>query len=172
MQSDAGTAAIAARFSFGAGAAVDSAGQAPDMALEQAGMPRHGWKRPVRSMPLPPGILTATTVGSFLDLPHQFGPRTGYWWDITALSASGFTAGAIAVTKNFPFITAAGTAYALEPVGTFTQAGVLAYSQKGLPLLDATERLVFTVTQALTGTAQFSGQVVVVPAERLDEYMS
>ena len=133
---------------------------------------RRPCRRPVFPFALPPGILTATSVGSFLDLPHQFGPRTGYFWDVVALTAFGFTAGAIAVSKNAPLVTAAGNPWAIEPEGSFTQAGVITYPQKGMPLLDATDRLVFTVTAALTGTAQISGQVICVPAERIDEYLS
>jgi uncharacterized membrane protein len=41
-----------------------------------------------------------------------------------------------------------------------------------MPLLDSSERLVFTVTSALTGTAQISGQVIAIPAERVSEYVS
>jgi hypothetical protein len=125
---------------------------------------------------LPPGIISASTtgiaVGSFLDLPRQFGPPTGWFWDITALSAQGFTAGAIGVSKNAPLVTTTGAAYAIEPVGSFTAAGVIPFPQRGMPLLDSSERLVFTVTAALTGAAQISGQVVAVPAERIDEYLT
>lgn len=173
MRNDAGTAAIAARFSFGAAAAVDGAGaDAAGMAMESAGLAPPRVKRPVRSGPLPAGILTATSVGSFLDLPHQFGPRTGWYWDVVSLTAAGFTAGTLGVSKNFPLVTTGGIPYAIEPVGSFTAAGVLVFPQKGMPLLDASERLVFTVTATMTGTAQISGQIVIVPAERLDEYLS
>lgn len=159
--------------SFGIGAAIGGGiGEGSDlMAAGAAGLAR-ARKRPVMSINLPPGLLTATAVGSFLDLPPQFGPPTGWFWDVTALSAYGFTAGAIAVTKNAPLVTAAGAPYAIEPVGSFSQAGVITYSQHGMPLLDSSERLVFTVTSALTGQAQISGQVVVIPAERIDEYLS
>jgi hypothetical protein len=75
------------------------------------------------------------------------------------------------VTRNFPIVTAAGNPYAIEPVGAFSQAGVLTYPQKGMPLLDGSERLVFTVTSALTGVAQISGTVIAVPAERISEYL-
>lgn len=168
---DAGVAAIGARFSVGAGIGGGLGQGAAAAAADAAGIPVCR-RRPVTSFPLPPGILAATTVGSFLDLPHQFGPRTGWYWDITALTAFGFTAGAIGVSKNAPLVTAAGNPFAVEPVASFTQAGVITFGQKGMPLLDASERLVFTVTAALTGTAQISGQVVMVPAERIDEYLS
>lgn len=173
MSADAGVAAIGA--SFGIGAAVGGGlGPGAGMAADDAanGTLRRVCKRPVMPFPLPPGLLSKTTVGSFLDLPGQFGPPTGWFWDITALTAFGFTAGAIGVAKNFPLVTATGAAYAVEPVGSFTQAGVLTFSQKGMPLLDSNDRLVFTVTAALTGTAQISGQVIAVPAERIDEYLS
>lgn len=169
---DDGVAAIGLRFGVGAAVGGGLGPGSVTAADDAAGMLVRPCKRPVTSFTLPPGILTATTVGSFLDLPHQFGPRTGWFWDITALTASGFTAGAIAVSKNAPFVTTAGQPYAIEPVASFTQAGVITFGQKGMPLLDSSERLVFTVTAALTGTAQVSGQVVLVPAERLDEYLS
>ena len=164
-------AAIGASFGISAGLGGGLGDGAADAAAEAAGLPCRR-KRPVMPFALPPGILTATSVGSYLDLPMQFGPRTGWFWDIVALTAYGFTAGAIAVTKNFPLVTAAGDPYAVEPVGSFTSAGVLTYSQKGMPLLDGSERLVFTVTSALTGNAQISGQVIAVPAERISEYLA
>ena len=168
-------AAIGASFGITAAAGA-GLGQAADEAAETAStaglLVPHRRRRPILPFVLPPGILTVTTVGAYLDLPHQFGPRTGWFWDITALSAYGFTAGAVAVTKNFPLVTTAGNPYALEPVASFSQAGVISFGQKGMPLLDATERLVFTVTAALTGSAQISGQAVMVPAERIDEYLS
>lgn len=163
--------AIGASFGIGASIGGGLGDGAADMAASAAGI-RRAPKRPVMPFNLPPGLLTATTVGSFLDLPAQFGPPSGWFWDITALSAYGFTAGSIAVTKNFPLVTTSGAPYAIEPVGSFIQAGVLTYPQHGMPLLDASERLVFTVTSALTGQAQISGMVVAIPAERIDEYLS
>jgi hypothetical protein len=170
QQTDDAMGAIGA--SFGIGASVGGGiGQGADtMAAAAAGIPRRPC-RPAMPFNLPPGLLSATAVGSYLDLPAQFGPPSGWFWDITALTAYGFTAGAIAVTRNFPLVTTAGNAWALEPVGAFTAAGVLTYPQKGMPLLDASERLVFTVTSALTGTAQVSGTVIAVPAERVSEYL-
>lgn len=166
---DAGIIAIAARFGAGAGIAIGD--QADAAAADAAGLAVRRRKRPIMPFALPPGLLTATAVGSFLDLPHQFGPRTGWFWDVAALTAYGFTAGAIAVSLNAPLITTAGNPYAIEPVGSFTQAGVITYGLKGMPLLDATQRLVFTVTATLTGQAQISGQVTAVPAERISEYL-
>ncbi len=170
---DDGIAAIGARFAVGAAVGAGLGDGAAAAATAAAGLaPLVRRVRAVFPLNLPPGILTATSVGSYLDLPAQFGPRTGWFWDITALSAYGFTAGALGVSKNFPLVTPAGNPYAVEPVGSFSQAGVISFGQKGIPLLDSTERLVFTVTAALTGTAQISGQVVAVPAERIDEYLS
>lgn len=169
---DDGIAAIGARFSIGAAVGAGLGDGAAAAAASAAGLPMARRVRAVFPLNLPPGLLSATTVGSYVDLPMQWGPRTGWFWDITALSAFGFSAGAIGVSKNAPLITPAGNANAIEPVGTFTQAGVISFGQKGIPLLDSTERLVFTVTSALTGVAQISGQVVAVPAERIDEYLS
>lgn len=166
---DSGVLAIAARFGAGAGIAVGD--QADTAAADAAGLLVPRRKRPILPFVLPPGLLNSTAVGSYLDLPHQFGPRTGWFWDIVALSAYGFTAGAIAVSLNAPLVTTAGNPWAIEPVGSFTQAGIITYGQKGIPLLDGTQRLVFTVTATLTGTAQISGQVVAVPAERISEYL-
>lgn len=166
---DNGMLAIGARFGIAAGAGIGEG--AAGIAASAAGMlPVR--KRAVFPFAFPPGILTATTVGSFLDLPDQFGPPTGWFWDVMALTAYGFTAGALAVSKNFPLITPAGNPVAVEPVGSFTQAGIVTFPQKGMPLLDGNDRLVFTVTAALTGAAQISGQVAAVPAERIDEYLS
>lgn len=169
---DTGTAAIGAFFSASAGLGGGIGDGALEAAADGAGRPRCRVIRPVRPFALPPGLLTTTTVGSFLDLPAQFGPPTGWFWDILALTASGFTAGAIGVSKNFPLVTTTGSPYAVEPQGSFTSAGVLTFSQKGMPLLDSSDRLIFTVTSALTGSAAISGQVIAVPAERIDEYLS
>lgn len=169
-ETDRGVLAIAARFRGGAGVAIGDG--ADMMAADAAGFTLPARKRPISPLQLPPGILTGTAVGSYLDLPHQFGPRTGWFWDINALTAYGFTAGAIAVSINAPMVTSAGNPWAIEPVGSFTQAGVLPYGQKGMPLLDSSMRLVFTVTATLTGQAQISGQVTMVPAERIDEYLA
>lgn len=170
QQSDA-MGAIGASFGINASVGGGIGEGADDTAMEAAGVPRRR-QRPFMPFNLPPGILTATAIGSYLDLPAQFGPPTGWFWDITALTAYGFTAGALAVTKNFPLVTAAGNAWAVEPVGAFSAAGVLTFPQRGMPLLDSSERLVFTVTSALTGTAQISGQVIAIPAERVSEYVS
>lgn len=170
-QTDAGMAAIGAAFGISVGGGLGDG--AEDAAMDGASLlPRRKICRPVMPFALPPGMMTTTTLGSFLDLPDQFGPPTGWFWDILALSAAGFTAGTIGVSKNFPLVTTTGNPYAVEPQGSFTQAGVLTYSQKGMPLLDANDRLVFTVTSALTGTAWISGQVIAIPAERIDEYLS
>jgi hypothetical protein len=170
-QVDGGMAAIAARFGVGVGAA---AGQgAADLAADAAGMPpRAVCKRPIYPFGLPPGLIVATAVGSYLDLPHQFGPRTGWYWDITSLTVAGFTAGAIAVSINGPWVNSGGTIIGLESVASFPQAGVQPFPQKGMPLLDSSERLVFTVTAAITGSVLITGRVVMVPAERIDEYLS
>jgi hypothetical protein len=167
--------AIGARFGIGASVGGGIGEGAADMAASAAGLVYR--KPPIRTFSLPPGSLTGTSVGTYADIPGQWGPPSGWFWDLTSLTAYGFTAGTIAVTKNFPLVTAAGNPFGLEPVGSFAQAGVLAYAQHGIPLLDATERLVFTVTSTLTlavtpGQVQFSGQVVAVPAERIDEYLS
>jgi len=168
---DAGTAAIGLAFGAGVSAGGGIGEGAADMAAFGAGLTRR-LRRQAMPFNLPPGLLTATAVGSYLDLPQQFGPPSGWFWDITALTASGFTAGAIGVSKNAPLVTTTGAAYAIEPVGSFTQAGVIPFPQRGMPLLDPSERLVFTVTAALTGTVTISGQVVAVPAERIDEYLT
>jgi hypothetical protein len=163
-------AAIGASFGITANAGGGLGDGAADAATEAAGILRRP-RRPAMPFNLPPGLLTATAVGSFLDLPAQFGPPNGWFWDITSLSAYGFTAGTLAVTRNAPLVTTAGNPYAIEPLGSFIQAGVLTYPQKGTPLLDSSERLIFTVTSALTGQAQISGTVIAVPADRISEYL-
>jgi hypothetical protein len=171
---DDGLAIISARFGIGAGAGLGpGASSVDDDVAAAAGMGRmRPQRRPIFSFNLPPGMITATAVGSYADLPMQWGPRPGWYWDLTSLSVYGFTAGAVAVSKNAPMVTAAGNQWAIEPEASFSQAGIVPFPQHGIPLLDPTERLVFCVTAALTGYAQVSGQVVCVPAERLDEYLS
>lgn len=158
--------------SFGAGAGLGQG--ADETAMAAAGMPVRRRCPPVFPFPLPPGVLVTTTVGSFLDLPGQWGPPTGWLWDITMLSVTGFSAGSVAVTKNAPSVTAAGNPVAVEPVWTFAAQGVQAFPQKGNPLLDANDRLVFTVAGALTAPngVIISGTVIAVPAARVDEYLS
>lgn len=167
---DDGMAVIAASFAIGAGAAAGDG--AEDGAAAAAGLPRRPRaRRPFQEFNLPPGLLATTTVGSFVDLPGQWQPPTGWLWDVTMLSVTGFTAGAVAVSLNAPAVTPAGSPYAIEPVWTFAAAGVETFPRKGHPLLDATQRLVFTVTGALTGVAAISGMVIAVPAERISEYL-
>jgi hypothetical protein len=171
QQTDDAMGAIGASFGIGGsvgGGLGEGAGAA---AMTAAGRARP-YKRPVMPFVLPPGLITSTAVGSYLDLPAQFGPPSGWFWDIVAISAYGFTAGTLAVSKNFPLVTSTGAPYAVEPVGSFIQSGVLTYPQRGTPLLDGSERLVFTVTSTLTGNVQISGQVIAVPAERIDDYLS
>jgi hypothetical protein len=169
VSSDAGSAAIAASFSVSAGGGIGDG--AADTALGAIGLTRLR-KRPIFPFQLTPATLTATAVGSFIDIPGNYQPPLGWLWDITSLTAYGFTAGTLAVTYNFPLVTAAGGQYALEPVGAFNQAGVLTFSQKSMPFMDSTQRLVITVTSTITGYVQVSGSAVAVPAERVDEYVS
>lgn len=168
---DDGMVAIGARFGVTAGLGAGIGEGAETAAAMGAGLLR-ARKRPVVPFMLPPGILTATTVGAYLDLPNQFSPPDGWYWDVTSLSLFGFTAGAVGVSKDAPLITPAGNQMAVEPVASFTQAGVIQFPQHGMPLLHGDERLVFTVTSAITGAVQVSGSVVMIPAERIDEYMS
>lgn len=165
---DSGIAAIAVQFGVGAALGQD----AEDGALTVAGMPRRRQLPAVFPFNLPPGTLTGTAVGSFLDLPDQFGPPLGWYWDVTSLTVAGFTAGSIAVTRNAPFVTTAGNPYAIEPVASFVQSGIQAFPQKGNPLLDGSERLVFTVTSTITGVVIISGTVIAVPESRIDGYLS
>jgi hypothetical protein len=167
-EADSGIASIALH--FGAGAAIGD--NAQDGALAVAGMPRRVPKPAVFPFNLPPGVLTAVTVGSFLDLSEQFGPPTGWFWDVTSIALSGFTSGAVAVSKNAPYVTPAGNPVAVEPVTFFNQAGIINFPQKGTPLLDGGDRLVFTVTATITGVVQVSGTVIAVPVCRMDEYLS
>lgn len=169
---DDGLAAIGASFGVHAGIGAGLGEGAAEAALAGAGTVLRRPKRPVMPFMLPPAILTATSVGSFLDVPGQFGPPTGWFWDITSLSLSGFTAGSVAVAKNAPMTDANGNPIAVEPVASFTQAGIVAFPQKGNPLLAWGDRLVFSVTSAITGVVQISGSVIQVPSERIDDYVS
>lgn len=158
---DGGMLAIGARFGIGAAAVLGM--PSPDDAIaEAAGLPvRRRCARPVFPFQLPGGLLVATTVGSQLDIPMNFGPRTGWLWDVTMIDLSGFTAGAVSVSKN-----------GFEEIALFSAAGPQHFPQKGEPLLDCTERLVFTVVSAITGNVRVSGSVIMVPAERIDSYLS
>lgn len=168
---DDGMVAIGARFGVTAavGAGIGEGGAAA--AASAAGLAIAPPRR-VQPFNLPPGLLSAAAVGSVLDLPAQFGPPVGWWWDITMLSVTGFTAGAVIASKNAPAVTAGGNPAAVEQVWTFAAAGQQPFPQKGNPLLSPGERLVFTVSSALTGTPMISGAVIMIPAERLDEYLS
>lgn len=156
---DSGVAAIGARFGMGAALAAGTGADAGEVA-GALGMGRSRCRRPYFPFQLPNGLLTATTVGSALDIPMNFGPRTGYLWDVTMLDLSGFTAGAVSVSKN-----------GFDEIAVFSSAGPQHFPQKGEPLLDCTERLVFTVTSAITGAVRVGGSVIMVPAERIDEYL-
>lgn len=169
---DAGMGAIGASFGMAAGIGGGIGDGALEAAAAGAGARRGCLKRPVMPFALPPGILTGTAAGDYLDLPSQFGPPTGWFWDVTMLALSGFTAGSVAVTRNAPAVTSSGTPVAVEHVALFSAAGVNAFPQKGNPLLAPGDRLVFTVTSALTGTCAVSGSVIQVPAERIDSYLS
>lgn len=165
-------AAIGASFGIGASIGGGIGEQSGDMAAAATGFVRRPRPvRPVMPFNFPPGLITATSVGSYVDLTDQWGPPTGWFWDILSLSIQGFTAGSIGVSKNFPLVTPAGGAFGLEPVASFTAAGVQSFPQHGTPLLDSCERLVFTVTSTLTGYAQISGMVAAVPVERISEYL-
>ena len=165
---DSGIASIAA--GFGIGIAVGDA--AEGNALAAAGMGRRKPCPPVFPFNLPPGILVATAVGSFLDSPDQFGPPTGWFWDVTSITLTGFTAGAVAVTRNAPAVDSLGNPVAIEWVTQAAAVGTVQFPQKGNPLLDGNDRLVFTVTGALTGQLRVTGTVIAVPAARIDEYLS
>jgi hypothetical protein len=165
---DSGIASIAA--GFGIGLAIGD--QATGNALAAAGMGRRKPCPPVFPFPLPPGILTGTAVGTFLDSPDKFGPPTGWFWDITSITLSGFTAGSVAVTRNAPAVDSAGNPVAIEFVTSFAAATTVAFPQKGNPLLDGNDRLVFTVTATLTGQVRITGTVIAVPVSRIDEYLS
>jgi len=165
---DSGIASIAA--GFGIGVAIGD--QAQGNALLAAGMGRRKPCPPVFSFNLPPGILLTTGVGTFLDSPDQFGPPTGWFWDVTSLTLTGYTAGAVAVTRNAPAVDTLGNPIAIEYVQAPTAAGTVPFGQKGNPLLDGNDRLVFTVTGTLTGQLRVTGTVIAVPASRIDEYLS
>jgi hypothetical protein len=160
--------------SFGIGAAVGrDLGAEVDALIAAGGSPRLAC-RPIGMHNLPPGKLTTTGVGTFVDLPMQWGPRTGYVWDVTSLTVQGFTAGTVVVTKNAPAVDTASNPIAIEYVASFTSAGIVTFPQHGMPLLDFTERLVFTVTSALTvaNTVLITGTVIAIPVERMSEYLS
>lgn len=169
---DDGLVAIGARFGIGAAVGAGLGEGAAGAAADAAGYVRPARKRPIYPFNLPPGLLAVTTVGAYLDVPHQFGPRTSYYWDVTSITIEGFTAGQVNVSKNAPAVTAAGNPYAVENVAQFLNQGTQNMPMRGQPLLDATERLVFTVVSAITGYAQIGGTVVMIPAERIDEYLA
>lgn len=164
-------ASIAASFGVGIGVGPD----AEDSALTAAGLPPRARCRPaVFPFHIPPTPLLGTTVGSFAILSSTVGVGGGWFWDVTSLSASGFTAGAVTVTKAAPAVTPSGAPWAIEFIAAFTSAGIVAFPQKGNPLLDANDDLYFTVTSALTAPAGvlIGGTAIMVPVTRIDDYLS
>lgn len=170
MRTDEGMLAIGARFGIGAAAGAGIGDGALEAAAAAAGLPTAAPRR-VQPFNLPSGLLTATAVGSALDLPAQFGPPVGWWWDVTQLSLTGFSAGAVIASKNAPAVTAAGNPAAVELVWTFAASGQQFFPQKATPLLGPGDRLVFTVSSVLTGSCTVSGSVIMIPAERLSDYV-
>jgi hypothetical protein len=157
---------------FGAGAAIGEGAQ--DGALAVAGMPRRRPQPQIFMFTIPPTPLLTTGVGTFAILSSTVGIPSGWVWDITSLSVQGFSAGAVAVTKAAPAVTAAGTPVAIEQVALFAVAGVQNFPTQGNPLLDANDDLYFTVTGALTAPngVIISGTAIAVPVSRLDKYLS
>lgn len=167
---DSGIASIALQ--FGAGAAIGQG--AEDGALAIAGMPRRRPSSRVFPFTLPPTALATTGVGTFAILSSTVGVPAGWMWDVTSLSIQGFSAGAVAVTRSAPAVTAAGTPVAIEQIALFSAQGVQNFPQKGNPLLDANDDLYFTVTSALTAPngVVITGTGIAIPADRVDEYLS
>ena len=166
---DTGMAAIAA--GFGVGLAVGPG--ADDAAADVAGLPRRRPKLSVFPFTPQPYLLTGTAVGSYV-LADLFSPQVGWVCDITSITMTGFTAGALAVTKGAPAVTAAGNPAAVEYLASFNQAGVIPFPQHGMPFLDANDTVYITVTSALTAPAGvvISGTGIMVPVTRMDEYLS
>lgn len=168
---DAGIASIALSFQAGAGLGLNAN---PDDVAALAGLPRHRRPRPpVFPFTPQPYILAGTAVGSCVVL-SLFSPQSGWVVDLTSITVSGFTAGAIAITKGAPAVTAAGAPAAIEYVGSFTAAGIFPYPQHGMPLLDANDVLYATVMAALTAPngAVITATGIMVPVSRMDEYLS
>lgn len=164
-------ASIAASFGIGVGLGPG----AEDSALTAAGLPARARCKPaVFPFHIPPTPLLGTSVGSFAVLSSTVGVGSGWFWDITSLSAFGFTAGALAVTKAAPAVTPSGAQSAIEFIASFTQAGIIPFPQKGNPLLDANDDLYVTVTSALTAPSGvvLAGTAVMVPVSRMDDYLS
>jgi hypothetical protein len=100
-----------------------------------------------------------------IDVPQLLGPSGGYWWDVTRLTAAGFSAGTVTVYKN---AVADG-----NQLPSFPQAGVVTFGRR--MLLGPKERLLF-VTAGITlnpGAAGVSvgGDAIQVASWALPDYL-
>jgi hypothetical protein len=100
-----------------------------------------------------------------IDVPQVLGPSGGYWWDVTRLTAAGFSAGTVTVYKN---AVADG-----NQLPSFPQAGVVTFGRR--MLLAPKARLVF-VTAGITLNAgvpgvSVGGDAIQVASWALPDYL-
>ena len=100
-----------------------------------------------------------------IDVPQLLGPSGGYWWDVTRLTAAGFSAGTVTVYKN-------GVADGNQ-LPSFPSAGVLTFGRR--MLLGPKDRLIY-VTAGITlnsgaGGVSVGGDAIQVEAWAMPRYL-
>lgn len=154
---DAGLAAIGARFGLAAGLGV---GQGADGALDGI----MGGRRPrpvLRQVPLFMPVPLTAGAGTFTGLIGYQGPPIGWYWSIRRLTAQGFTAGTVTVFES---------SVNGEELAVFTAAGPQTYTKGGV-LVHPQSYLVIQAA-GITGTVTVFGAADAFPAWELAVYGS
>lgn len=114
----------------------------------------------VHPVPILPGAIPLVAgAGTLANFQDTCGPHDPYWWDVTRLTAYGFTVGTVTAFLNDPN----GEQIASTTVpGQFTWSGNL--------LLGPRDHLVFTAT-GVTGNVLIAGQAIEVASWILPEYI-
>ena len=116
------------------------------------------WHDSIRPERVEPYQIPASNI---LDDVRRFSPPQFYIYDVTRLTAQGFSAGSVAV-----YIANTG-----EQIASFTQAGTLYFNPGGDPFITGQQdRLVFTAT-GLTGIASVSMGYIKVPYDAIGQYL-
>lgn len=132
--------------------------------LERRERMEQGLWSSIHTVPVLGSIAIAAGAGTTYG-QNTLGPNDGYWWDLLAISAWGFSAGTVDVYLNSPNG---------EQIGGFTQAGVL--TLKGTRPLAPRDTLVY-VASGITlasgfGAVQLGGSAVEVDARYWPVYLT
>lgn len=109
---------------------------------------------------VPPQAVAITSNAGTLDQPNLLGPRTGKFWDIRRIAATGFTAGTVTVYMG---------PVGAEIVAYFSAQGVTTLG-KATVLLGGNDRLVFSAA-TITGTVTVSIAGTEIDADRIGDYL-